>query len=135
MEEDSTPLQLILKHLELLGYRTQVDAVGVQVTHDVQPFFRVFNQGGGIGFLFPFVTSKDAAQDAGGFFGFLNDMNAQSAIARFTFDRQRTLLWVSAWYPGLYERQSFGAFFDTLRQEIAASRSLFPKEVQKYLTP
>ena len=136
MEESRTPLQLVCEHLEFLGYRATSDQLGVQLTHDVQPRFRVFNNVGGIGFLFSFGISKNAAQDdPAGLFGLLNDMNAQSRVARFNVDRETQILWVTAWYPNFYDRVNFGLFFDLLREDILAPRFAFAEGVSKYLTP
>ena len=107
----------------------------MQLTHDAQPRFRVFSHGGGIGFLFSFGLSKDAVQDPAGLFGLLNDINAQSRVARFNVDRNTQVLWVTAWYPNVYDRVNFGLFFDLLREDILAPRYAFAEGVNKYLTP
>jgi hypothetical protein len=121
-------MQQMCEHLQLLGYKTEPDAIGVAISHEGQAHFRLFQNIGGIGFIYSFnVTQEAPAKDPGGFFGLLNEINQGCVVSRFAYDSERNKLYVSAWYPDYYDRESFGLFFDRLRTELAMPLFKFPE--------
>src|SRR5437773_1009171 len=103
-------LQLIAGHLQLLGYQTQFDREGVQVTHPSRPHFRMYESAVGVVFLYTFGVGQAVASDLAGFLSFLNTINLQCVVGRFSYDAARTSLWVTALHSICYERTEFGTF-------------------------
>jgi hypothetical protein len=130
------PIQLVIQHLELLGYQSQVDDLGVGVTHAAYPYFRVYSLSGGIAFLFSFgVTPGIIERDPAGLFRLLNDINQGCVVGRYSYSASRNQLYVSGWYPNFYDRVNFGIFFDALRRDISMAGTDFRDGVARFLQP
>jgi hypothetical protein len=68
--------------------------------------------------------------DTLGFTEFLNRLNAGTGLCKYYLAFGK--FFVQGCYPGDYERQRFGGFFESVMNGIAAPQHLFPEEVAKY---
>jgi hypothetical protein len=127
-------IEEIKAHLEFLGFSCSPQKSLIFATHPSRPAlaFRKFK--GGIFFFTGYSAKKVGIEDRSGFLEFVNRANKEAAVARFVaqFEDDPGLM-VEGWYPNVYDRETFGAFFDSW---TSGTKTFLEKEAEateKYL--
>jgi hypothetical protein len=128
--QQSNVLRPFADHLTFFGYEIQFDNLGVSAKHSLKPSFRLYSARDGTMILVPYEIGPAITNDTLGFTEFLNRLNAGTGLCKYYLAFGK--FFVQGCYPGDYERQRFGGFFESVMNGIAAPQHLFPEEVAKY---
>ena len=110
------PAVEIVKHLEFLGYKAEMDSKKIKAKHSkhFNIFLRKFK--GGILVTSFYGATKYAASHRCEFLELVNTLNSGATAGRFYLDKEGDLV-IEGFYPGTYDRKSFGAFIDSYNEE------------------
>jgi len=110
------PAVEIVKHLEFLGYKATMDSKKIKATHPkhFNIFLKKFR--GGILVTAYYGATKYAASHRCEFLELVNTLNRGATAGRFYLDKDGDLV-VEGYYPGTYNRESFGVFIDSFNEE------------------
>lgn len=117
--EELADADVIAKHLEFFGYTVERSPEGLKATHPQNMNFMVKPLRGGTLFITYITTEADAKkpENRAGVLDFVNEFNNNSVLVNFYLDKDGDL-GASAWYPGPYEKTTFGALVDRWNSDI-----------------
>ena len=106
----------IVKHLEFLGYKATMDSKRIKATHPkhFNIFLKKFR--GGILVTTFYGATKYAASHRCEFLKVVNTLNRGATAGRYYLDKDGDLV-IEGYYPGVYNRESFGIFIDSFNEE------------------
>ena len=115
----TSPVDLVVRHMEFLGYKTIRDAKdkSVQATHHEYPNTSLREFGGGILFTTIYRGGDLAKSDAAGFLERINALNEKAVVGRFYADNDMDFF-AEAWIPSLYDKVQFGAFIESWNHSL-----------------
>ncbi len=121
---------LIIAHLEFLGYTCDVVEQGIRARHGSKIHLLLSQAQGGI-LLQTGFPGKRSSGEEGARYAVLNTVNTRARVARVFWTPDGNLF-VSAWMPGTYEKARFAAFMEAWEQDGQALRD-FSLELKPYL--
>ena len=121
---------LIIAHLEFLGYTCDVVEQGIRARHSSKIHLLVIQAQGGI-LLQTGFPGKRTSGEEGARYAVLNTVNSRTRVARVFWTPDGNLF-VSAWMPGSYEKARFAAFMDAWEQDGLTLRD-FSLELKSFL--
>lgn len=114
----NTPtLDQMKTHLEFLGYQISQDEKRIMAHHNTKCDFTIRPLQGGFIFTAIFTGNQNAKGDKASFLDFINSLNNEAVLARFSADKDSDFF-IEAWHPPSYERVAFAAFLDVLDQDF-----------------
>jgi hypothetical protein len=122
--------ELVIAHLEFLGYTCDVVEQGIRARHHSKIHLLVSHMHGGL-LLQTGFPGKPTAGDDSPRYATLNAVNSRTRIARSFWTPEGHLL-VIAWLPGGYEKLRFAAFMEAWEQDAQTLRG-FSQELKPYL--
>jgi hypothetical protein len=132
--EELADADTIAKHLEFFGYKVVTKDGGIQAEHPQNVNFSVKPLRGGTLFLTYFPT-EDATRSAAGrkdTLELVNDFNQNSVLTNFYIDKDGDL-GASAWFPGRYEKATFGALVERWNSDIQEAFQRDPERTRALL--
>lgn len=119
----------ICSHLEYLGYEiTRKDnMVRAEKCPSVPRNVRLSEGSGGIIFSVSFTNSENAKSNRQGYLEWVNLINKKAALITAFIDEGDILVF-AGWFPKIYDKQVFGAFFQLFRDDI--NKSLYGKDAK-----
>jgi len=110
------PAVEIVKHLEFLGYKATMDSKKIKAVHS--KYFNIFLKKfkGGILVTTYYRATKYAASHRCEFLKIINKLNREAIAGRYYLDKEGDLV-IEGYYPGTYQRTSFGIFIDSFNEE------------------
>jgi hypothetical protein len=123
-----TDSDLIVAHLEFLGYTCDLVDQGIRARHSTKFHLLVIPAHDGILLQTGFPGRRESREEPTRY-AILNNVNARARVARF-FWTPEGHLFGSAWMPGAYEKARFAAFMDAWEQD-----ALLLREVSGVLQP
>jgi hypothetical protein len=121
---------LIMAHLEFLGYTCDVVEHGIRARHSSKIHLLLSHAQGGILLQTGFPGNRSSGEE-GARYAVLNTVNTRTRVARVFWTPDGNLF-VSAWMPGSYEKARFAAFMEAWEQDGLALRD-FSLELKPYL--
>lgn len=123
--------EAIAKHLEFFGYTVERAPDAVRATHPQNANFQVKPLRGGTLFVTFITTEAEAKSPAkrAEVLEWVNDLNNHSVLVNFFVDKDGDL-GASAWYPGPYEKTTFGALVDRWNSDIKESLQRDPERTR-----
>lgn len=121
---------LIIAHLEFLGYTCDVVEQGIRARHSSKIHLLLSYAQGGI-LLQTGFPGKRTSGEEGARYAVLNTVNSRTRVARVFWTPDGNLF-VSAWMPGSYEKARFAAFMEAWEQDGLALRD-FSLELKPFL--
>jgi Putative bacterial sensory transduction regulator len=132
--EELADSDTIAKHLEFFGYKVVAKDGDLQAEHPQNANFSVKPLRGGTLFLTYFPT-EDATRSAAGrkdTLELVNDFNQNSVLVNFFIDKDGDL-GASAWFPGRYEKATFGALVERWNSDIQEAFQRDPERTRALL--
>ena len=110
-------LSNLVKHLEFLGYDISMDGEGMKAAHPSELNIYIQKYHGGILITASFTESKYGKNNRGEFLALINKLNERATIGRYYIDTKGGRLCIEAYYPGNYNKQTFGVFLDVFNSD------------------
>lgn len=133
--EELADAKAITEHLQFFGYTVEAKEEGrLEASHPQNVNFNVKPLRGGTLFITYFPTEDDAKSPARrqDVLELINDFNLNSVLVNFFFDGDGDL-GASAWYPGAYEKATFGALVDRWNSDIKEALQRNPEKSKALL--
>jgi hypothetical protein len=127
--EELKDADAIVKHLEFFGYTVERKPDHLQASHPQNVNFNVKPLRGGTLFI-TFFSTEDAAKDPAqraGVLELVNAFNVNSVLVNFFIDADGDL-GASAWFPGAYDKTTFGALVDRWNSDIKEALQRDPEK-------
>lgn len=105
-------------HLEYIGYDVEIKEDKVTARHSRYPhlFINIYDDGSSFNTIYP--TNRYAKSNKPELVEVLNKSNCESFAAKFFTFNDPGILLISGWYPGEYEKLSFGKFVMRFNDDI-----------------
>lgn len=115
-------------HLSFLGYEVSCDDEDqiFRALHPVRTNFLFWKYRGGILLTSFYKATAAARTDYGEFLSNINTLNQEASVCRFLADKERDLR-LEAWYPGNYEKTTFGVFMESWHDDTELLRRHGPE--------
>ncbi len=119
METAANPLEGICAHLEFLGFKITRRENGARAdTEQSTPrIVLVAEKPSGFLFTSSYTSAEGAKNNRLGYLEWLNLMNQKSALITAFAENDGTLTFACL-FPKIYDKQLFGTFFETFRNDI-----------------
>jgi hypothetical protein len=121
----------VLKHLEFLGYDASMDSERIKAKHTKH--FNIFLKSfkGGILVTTYYGATPYGKSHRDELLREINTLNRMAIAGRYYLDEEGDLI-LEGYYPGAYDRQSFGVFLESFNEE---KKNLAKRigSLQKYL--
>ncbi|RME07468.1 MAG: hypothetical protein D6812_00085 [Deltaproteobacteria bacterium] len=106
----------LIKHLEFLGYDVSMDSERIIAKHSKHLNILLKKYRGGILVTAYFGGSAYGKQHRTEWLSVINALNQEAAAARYYLDGDGDLI-IEGYYPGDYDKKSFGLFIETFNLE------------------
>lgn len=119
--ETPNVMDSMFSHLEFLGYKVTRTDNAVRAEGSSFPrVVRFSERASGIIFSASVGCSDNAKGNRPAFLEWVNTINRMSALIT-AFAQEGDLLTFTGWFPKLYDKEAFGTFFQTFRDDIHTS--------------
>ena len=120
----------IIAHLDFLGYQSDIVEQGVRARHSSKLHIVVSYQKGGISIQTAF-PGKGPEQDLAKRHSIANGVNLRTQVSRAVWTTEGHLF-MSAWMPGLYDKNRFSLFIDAWERDSQVLRDI-ASDLKPYL--
>ncbi len=120
-------LAQVSTHLSFLGYEVSCDDEDqiYRAIHPVRTNFLFWKYRGGILLTSFYKSTRTAQTEYAGYLNQINTLNQEAAVCRFLADKENDLR-LEAWFPGNYDKTTFGIFMESWHGDSDLLRRLSP---------
>ena len=125
-------LEEIRNHMEFLGYQTEVLENELHFHQEGRYRWFVRDYAGGVLFYKTYCGIEHVTDAATSLAQMVNRMNVVTRVLHYYVNAENGLV-MEAWHPNLYEKRSFGKFFNLIDDDVRTQLEREKGEIQRLL--